>query len=283
MMPLFVSRSVGSVSHFLLKNASTIWTGVGVAAMAASTATAIHAALDYKAEVTEPLLTTAAQIDMSSASDEEKAKANFKVRKTLIFATARRFALPIGLGLLGMGCIAVGNGIAIGRIAALSSALAAESARANGIMDKVKEALPEALSKVDVTDAANKGALDGIANETMKEVQEKSLGEESDANIWFDVENPNWDASEVISQTFITAQTTYLNQRLFSRGYVSLNDVYKAFGMPETRLGAIMGWDLKQDRDAIIDLNEVKEYIGAGEDRVAVWGFNIDAPHNLIA
>lgn len=283
MMPLFVSRAAGSVSHYVLKHAPSIWTGVGVAAMAASTATAIRASLDYKAEVTEPLLTTSAKIDASSASDEEKRKANFKVRKTLLIATARRFVLPIGLGLFGAGCIAVGNGIAVGRIAALSSALAAESARANGLLDKVKEALPEALSKVDVADAANKGSLDGIVNETMKGVQEKSLGEETDANVWFDAENPNWDTSEVISQTFITAQTTYLNQRLFSRGYVSLNDVYKALGMPETRLGAIMGWDLKQDRDAIIDLNEVKEYIGAGEDRFAVWGFNIQAPHNLIA
>lgn len=44
-----------------------------------------------------------------------------------------------------------------------------------------------------------------------------------------------------------------------------------------------MGWDLKQDSEAIIDLHEVKEYIGAGADRIAVWGFNIDAPHNLVA
>lgn len=283
MLPLTITRTVGNVSHFLMRNAPTIWTVAGTTAMIGSTALAVKASMDYKAEVTEPLLTTAASIAASSASEEEKAKANKKIRNTLIFATVRRFAIPIALGVAGIAAIAIGHGVAVGRIGALSAALSAETARANGLVDKFANALPEAIAGADPSDLAAKGVVDGIVSDTMNKVNEKSLGDETDANIWFDAENPNWDASEVISQTFINAQVTYLNQRLYSRGYISLNDVYKAFGMPETRVGAVMGWDLKQDSEAIIDLHEVKEYIGAGADRIAVWGFNIDAPHNLVA
>lgn len=283
MLPTTVTRAAGAVSHFLFKNAPTLWTMAGTGAMIGSTALAIRAALDYKADVAEPLLTMKADIEVSNAPEEQKEQARQKVRNTLIIATARRFALPIGLGIVGIAAISIGNGVALGRIAALSSALAAETARADGLLEKIKTGLPEALKGVSKKDLQEKATVDAIVNESIKKATAKTLGDETDANIWFDNENPSWDASELISQTFITAQTTYLNQKLFSRGYLSLNEVYKAFSMPETRSGAVLGWDLKQDADVIIDLHEVKEYVGIGDERVAVWGFNIQAPHNLIA
>lgn len=47
----------------------------------------------------------------------------------------------------------------------------------------------------------------------------------------------------------LSARQTMANDRLYSHGYVFLNEIYRSLGMEETKAGQIVGWTYDPDRD----------------------------------
>lgn len=58
----------------------------------------------------------------------------------------------------------------------------------------------------------------------------------------FDSGNELWSRVPGMNQLTLSNQQNWLNDRLNARGYVFLNDVYKALGFPETPGGQVVGW-----------------------------------------
>lgn len=95
--------------------------------------------------------------------------------------------------------------------------------------------------------------------------------------------NENWRPGAHNNWFFLTSQERYFNDRLQRNGYVFLNDVYKALGLPETKAGQIVGWMAgEQGRDGYITFGidnerseQVRDFMTGAED--SIWlDFNVD-------
>lgn len=58
----------------------------------------------------------------------------------------------------------------------------------------------------------------------------------------FDSSNKNYEARYEYGLAFAKSQQNWLNDRIQSRGFVTLNDVFEALGYPATSEGATLGW-----------------------------------------
>jgi hypothetical protein len=61
------------------------------------------------------------------------------------------------------------------------------------------------------------------------------------SRIW-DETNPNWKPDADISDFYLNSVQQQMNDKLYLRGYVMLNDVYRALGFAESPEGAVVGW-----------------------------------------
>lgn len=69
----------------------------------------------------------------------------------------------------------------------------------------------------------------------------------------FDELNPQWSIQKEYNRLFLKAQQAYMNDVLYARGTVLLNEVYSALGIPKTPYGALVGW-LRENRISFGDM-----------------------------
>lgn len=93
----------------------------------------------------------------------------------------------------------------------------------------------------------------------------------------FDETCQEWHKDATMNQFHIRSTQNYLNELLRARGYVFLNEAYKALGVPQSQAGQMVGW-VRDDRhpDTLIDFgmddleNEsVYRFVNGYED--SVW------------
>lgn len=65
----------------------------------------------------------------------------------------------------------------------------------------------------------------------------------------FDETNRNWSPDSDMSEYFLRANEQWANDQLVMRGYILLNEVYKALGFAESPEGAVVGWSAKVPGD----------------------------------
>lgn len=85
---------------------------------------------------------------------------------------------------------------------------------------------------------------------------------------WFDRDCDNHKIRDsVYNLYFLRCQQNYANDKLRSRGYLFLNEVYDMIGIPRTRVGQVVGW-VYDERNPVGD-NFVD--FGIYEDRNAAF------------
>lgn len=67
----------------------------------------------------------------------------------------------------------------------------------------------------------------------------------------FDSECAAWTKDQEFNLAFLKQQEDYFNNVLRIRGYVFLNEVYAALGIPRTKLGQIYGWVYDENKPRI--------------------------------
>jgi hypothetical protein len=82
--------------------------------------------------------------------------------------------------------------------------------------------------------------------------------------------------------TFLLGQQKFATERLHSKGWLVLNDVYDALGLPETPDGAVTGWVLGAGGDDYVDFGifdlespAARDFVNGYEPHV-ILDFNID-------
>lgn len=275
MLPMPIGSVYGSVKLFVIKNAPTILVAGGTALMAGSTVMAAKASLSYKEGVLMPHVEEVVRISMDETLDEETKKAETdKEKAALTIDTAKRFLPAAGLMIAGIACIAAGHTMQLKRLAGLSAALAAVKLENEQLK---ADAAGEEIEPVTVT---HEGKTDVVRTE----VNGHLLPVEDFRNRVFGPENKNWDPAPVVCENFLNTVERHANDRLRWKGHLFLNEVYAMLGMPETRLGAVMGWSKKADPNVMVLLSSLRDETGLGDDNIqTVWHLDLDAPHNLVA
>lgn len=155
---------------------------------------------------------------------------------------------PIFLGALSTSAIVAGASIQNKRIRALAAALATMSAERLYYTDKYKEQYGEEEYNKFMTPVDNETRP--VVDEKGK-VKDKKVQTESNLDqlngFWYKGSSEYTSDDPYYNQMRVKAIKEHLETLKFQYGTLTLNDVRKAFGMPSTRQGALLGWISSSD------------------------------------
>ena len=272
----------GAVKLALIKHAPTLLVAGGTTMLVAATGVAVKKSFTYLDEDLVPYITEAAVIEADEEKDAETKKADLtKAQKQFLVRTAKRYAPALGLMVAGVACIAAGHTMQMKRLAGLGAALALAEADKKDLLAELNDEVPEPRTET----------VDGKTEVVRTEQAGHLLPSEDFRNRVFGPENKNWDPSSIVSRNFLDATERHMNDKLRWRGFLFLNEVYNALGMPITRLGGVMGWSRKADPDAVVLFSALEDQTGFADGETdeelekikTVWHLDLEAPHNLLA
>ena len=172
------------------------------------------------------------------------------IGKQITVGMVKTYALPVGLGILSITCILAGHHILKKRNVALAAAYSALSTDfmnyRKRVVDKygkdVDFMLKNGLEKQII---ANK-VIDPETGE-VKETKEEVLTYDGDklsqyARIFDEVGSTQWTPSADHNRAFLLMEQNYFNERIRTRGYIFLNEVYERLGFRPTKAGSVVGW-----------------------------------------
>lgn len=127
---------------------------------------------------------------------------------------------------------------------------------------------------------------DGTETTVTKTVHEVRGSKYDEYSRCFDETCKCWTRNAELNYAFVMQQQNFLNDRLQSRGYLSLNDVYEALGFQQTGAGQVVGWvyDPKNpDLNNYVDFgiqsdvhDETKRAFANGFEKSVWLTFNVD-------
>lgn len=191
----------------------------------------------------------AANNEVEYTEEDERADREI-IGKQITIGMVKTYALPVGLGILSITCILAGHHILKKRNVALA---AAYSALSTDFMNYRKRVVDKYGKDVDFM---LKNGLEKqiVANQVIdpetgevKETKEEVLTYDGDklsqyARIFDEVGSTQWTPSADHNRAFLLMEQNYFNERIKTRGYIFLNEVYERLGFRPTKAGSVVGW-----------------------------------------
>lgn len=191
----------------------------------------------------------AANNEVEYTEEDEQADRE-TIGKQITIGMVKTYALPVGLGILSITCILAGHHILKKRNVALA---AAYSALSTDFMNYRKRVVDKYGKDVDFM---LKNGLEKqiVANQVVdpetgevKETREEVLTYDGDklsqyARVFDEVGSTQWTPSADHNRAFLLMEQNYFNERIRTRGYIFLNEVYERLGFRPTKAGSIVGW-----------------------------------------
>lgn len=84
-------------------------------------------------------------------------------------------------------------------------------------------------------------------------MQELEVGSFGPYTRWYDPTNVNWRNDHEMNRIFLKSNEDFFNQQLQRQGFVFLNDIYDALGIPRSSVGQLVGWVIGGNGDDYID------------------------------
>lgn len=287
-----VRRALGVAGLTLSKHAPAIFTGAGVIGFIGTAVLSSRATLKAN-DVMDPHIESLCHIaDAESLGEagraeytaEDANRDKITVYCRLGVDLAKLYAPAIGLGVLSTVLVTGGYRIQAKRLAGVTAAYGVVSKAYENYQKQVEDALGEdgkkqleqkalgvAQKQIDAYKAEN-GSETPITDAHVDSLL--AAYNVSQYGLVWDENCKNWEAHQDLALMILHAQQRYMNDVLRSKGYLLLNDVYKAVGAPETSAGAVVGWVYKGgDGDGYVSFGdfESRQY----DEYHPRWGRNI--------
>lgn len=153
------------------------------------------------------------------------------------------------LGVASIAAMLASNNILKKRYVGIAAAYSAVSQEFSGYRKRVLERFGERVEhelkhnikavEVEETETDEKGKEKPVKK--TYDVIDNESGQSEYAR-WFDESCRDWERNAEFNLQFLLKQQAYANQRLKSRGYLFLNEVYEALDIPTTKAGQLVGW-----------------------------------------
>lgn len=281
--PLFVSRGIGSTKFFLGKNGPTLLTAGGVVGFVATTALTVRATM--KAQERLPDI----KHDIKRAKEDAELAANDKARvrimseqygKTTIELTKIYWPVLV-TGSVSIVCVLAGHNIMVKRQASMVAAYSALDASYKIYRKRVAEKIGEDEEKA-LYSGLPPCATDDAGNPCEILDAEDILPSPSPYARFFDETSRNWTKTPEYNLFFLKSQERFANDRLNARGYLFLNEVYEALGLPWNQAGQVVGWRKPGNGDNYVDFgiyqigDESSRAFVNGVEATILLDFNVD-------
>lgn len=291
-----VTRGLGKVSMQLKKHSPEILVVVGVTGVVVSTVLACKATTKLSAimadtkESVDAIHEAVSNPEFADRYSEEDSKKDL----TIVYAQtgldlAKLYAPAVIVGTASILCILTSHKIMKSRNVALAAAYMAESKSFKEYRARVIDRFGEALDKELKYNVVAKEVEETVVHEDGTEQVIKKTVHSPEGEMcspyakFFDEYCTGWDKDPDYNLMFLRRTQDYANDKLQSRGYLFLNEVYEMLGLPHTRAGQIVGWVYESGRGdnyvdfGIYDLhNEQKRDFVNGRERSILLDFNVD-------
>lgn len=204
---------------------------------------------------------------------------------------ATLYAPAVILGILSLGSILASNNILRKRNAASAAAYAAVYKSFKEYRKRVAERFGEEIDRELRFNIKANQIEETIVDENGKEKTIPKTINVADPNAYsdyarfFDDGCTGWEKDSEYNLMFLRAEQNYANDRLKSRGYLFLNEVYERLGIPPTKAGQSVGWIYNPKNPSgdnfvdfglyNIDKEVVRNFVN-GYERVILLDFNVD-------
>ena len=277
-------KTVGKVRRF----SPEILMVAGVAGVVTAAVLACKATLKLEDVVAKAELEAADVKDRHSVnefdSETEYTKTLAKVYLHRSVDILKLYTPALSVGIVGISCLAGAHGIMSKRNVAMAAAVKAVESTFGDYRKRVAEELGEEKER-EIRFDLKKAAEDELDEDGNPTGNKMVTSVESGYSRCFDEYNEMWSNVPGQNQMTLDNQQNWLNDRLNARGYLFLNDVYKALGFEETPAGQVTGWlrrDHKDSKDGFVDFglmdieNQAKRDFVNAYERSAWLDFNVD-------
>ena len=293
------SRMFNNTGLQIKKHSPEILVGVGIVGTVASTVLACKATTKLSAILEETKQTTEIihnGMEKGNIEGHEYTQEDGKKDLTIVYAQTgvkllKLYAPAIAAGTISIACIVSGHKILRGRNLALAAAYAAVD---KGFKDYRKNVVERFGKEIDKELRFNVKAKEFEVEEvdengkvtTKKEIVNVVDGNNVSAYArFFDELCPDYTKDAEFNLMYLRKQQEWANDVLRTKGFLFLNDVYEALGMPRSRAGQVVGWiyDEKNPNGdnyvdfGIYDINRSssREFVN-GHERSILLDFNVD-------
>ena len=293
------SRAFGKAALKLKKHSPEILMGIGIAGTVTSTVLACKATLKINDILEAKNRTVEAIHDCLEEGRLDYTEEDSKKDLTIVYSQtgikiAKLYAPAVAIGLASIGCIVTGHRILNKRNVALAAAYTVVDKSFKEYRGRVVERFGEAIDKElrynIKAKEIEKIVVDENGNETVKKeivqvVDGDSVTGHSEYARFFDEGCPDWRKDSEFNLMFLRRQQDWANEKLKSKGYLFLNEVYDMLGIQKTQAGQVVGWIYNEKNpigDNYVDFgiydvqDERKRAFVNGFERNILLDFNVD-------
>ena len=235
----------------------------------------IHIASEYPEEYTE----------------KDKAKDTVITYAKTAGKFIKLYGPSVAVSAASIGCILGSHHIMKGRNVALAAAYATIDSSFKDYRDRVVKRFGEELDKELRYNIKAEEIKESVVDENGKKRTVKTTVNSFDPNMnsdyarFFDDGCTGWSKDPEFNLMFLKQQQNYANEKLKSRGYLFLNEVYDMLGIPRTKAGQVVGWIYDEKNpigDNFVDFgiynvdDERKRAFVNGFERSILLDFNVD-------
>lgn len=265
-----ITRAIGKAGLRLSKYAPTAMVAAGTVGLIGTAVVSSKKTLKLM-ETIEPhvvdlyQVATAAEKGVEGYTDKDALSDRVKLYTRIAVDVTKLYLPAIALGTASVALIAAGHGMLMKRYAVLGTAYA-------GLTQNYNELLEKHSGLVET--------LDDYSADKTEYRKGESFG--SPYRVYWGPGATEWSRDEQLAHMTLVATQNYYNNVLQSRGYVFLNEIYDALGLPATPHGQIVGWLYNGDGDNFINIarDVDEEYMEHVNGLVTTWwlDFNVDGP-----
>lgn len=297
-LPANVTRAFYKVGFQLKKHSPEILVVAGVAGtvtsavMACKATTKLSGILEESKEKIDQIHGYVEDHGYSEVYTEQDSKKDL----TIVYAQTgvelvKLYGPAVALGTASIACIFAGNNILRKRAAALAAAYTAVDTGFKDYRKRVVERFGEDLDRELKYNIKAKEIEETVVNEDGTEstvtrtVETVDPAHRNPYTRVFDETCPDWTKNADDNKMFLILQQNYANEKLRTKGMLTLNQVYEMLGMDPTREGSAVGWvydknnpDLHNEVDfGMFDIHdESKRLFMNGHERSIWLEFNVD-------
>lgn len=283
-----MGKLINKAVHYVKAHESEIMFAGGVASFTGCIVTSCEATLkiDSVLDECDVILDNAKNAEYDSKN--ERGKELTKAYAVCVGKIAKLYAKPAFLGMTSIACFTRSNQVLNNKVNTLLGAYVA----LNEKYDSYREEVAEEFGKDKEEDIYSKVRKTSVSDEILEDGEKYAS---DDAKLmeqfgyrcgkyskFFDETSYAFESDAEYNRFFILAQQTYMNNELNRKGYLRLNEVYKALGMEETASGSKAGWVINEsdDETAFVDFgmfvpNKANRDFINGYERAILLDFNV--------
>ena len=296
-----MTRAIGKAGLKLKKHSPEILAVVGTVGVVTSTVmackatTKISTILDEAKDQIDTIHEVVENPDMADQYSAEDAKKD----TTIVYAQtgvklAKLYGPSVVVGAASLACLLGSNHILRKRNVALAAAYTAVDKSFKAYRGRVVDRFGEELDRELRYNIKAKEVEEIVTDENGEEKIVKSTVEMPEFNDYseyarcFDETCTGWTRDADYNLMFVKQTQNWANDRLETKGYVFLNEVYEFLGIPKTRAGQEVGWVKDGNGDNYIDFGifdlkdkQKRRFVNGYEK--SIWlDFNVDGPIKYI-